>query len=112
MTWKIILLDEVAQWVESLDPQDLKMVQRMLAMLSQEGQRMRMPHSRPLGQGLFELRFEIRRGTVAQRITYFFDPVSMIICLTTFHKTRQLDLTNVARARRAMNDYKRRSKEQ
>jgi len=111
MTWKIVLADEVAQWVETLTPQDLKVVQRMFDMLSLEGNRLRMPHSKPLGHGLFELRFDIKRGTVAQRVTYFFDTARMVICVTPFNKSRRTEPGEIARARHAMADYQQQNEE-
>jgi len=63
-----------------------------------------MPHSRSLGEGLFELRFAIMRATVEQRITYTFDAGRMVITLTTFRKTSQNEAQEVARARKAKED--------
>jgi len=60
-----------------------------------------MPRSRPLGDGLFELRFELARN--AQRITFFFPGERRIVLLTTFRKQRQSERAEVARARQAMN---------
>ena len=76
------------------------MTDKMIAMLQEFGNGMRMPHSRPLGDGLFELRFAIQRGTVDQRITYIFEPKQRIITLTTFRKTTDNEAREVARARR------------
>ena len=101
--WRVVLFPEVAEWVASLTPQDTKIVQRMIAMLEERGNALRMPHSRPLGAGLFELRFDLRRGTVAQRVTYFFD--GNVVAITTFQKTRQVETDQIARARRAMEEY-------
>jgi len=80
-------------------------VNRMVALLSAQGPRLRMPHSRPLGDGLHELRFDLQQGTVAQRVTYFFH--GDVIALTTFRKTRQVESAQIKRARRAMRNYKR-----
>ena len=101
--WQVIIFPEVTEWVATLSPPDKKIVQRMVAMLEEKGNALRMPHSQPLGSGLFELRFDLHRGTVAQRITYFFD--GAVIALTTFRKTRQAETDQIARARRAMAEY-------
>ncbi len=61
---------------------------------------MRMPRSRSLGDGLFELRFNL--GSNAQRITFFFPGDRRAVLLTTFHKQRQNERAEVARARLAM----------
>jgi len=75
----------------------------MIALLQTEGYQLRMPHSCALGDRLFELRFDLRQGTVAQRVTYFFD--KDIITLTTFRKTRQVESAQISRAKRAMDEY-------
>ena len=42
---------------------------------------------------------------MAQRITYIFDPDQRVITLTTFRKTRSNEQGEIARARRAKDDY-------
>jgi putative component of toxin-antitoxin plasmid stabilization module len=61
---------------------------------------LRMPHSRSLGNGLFELRFSLGRN--AQRISFFFPGDRRIVLLTTFHKQRSNERLEVERAIRAM----------
>jgi putative component of toxin-antitoxin plasmid stabilization module len=64
------------------------------------GASMRMPQSRSLGEGLFELHFDL--GQVAQRITFFFPGDRRVVLLTTFRKQRSNERAEVARARLAM----------
>jgi Phage derived protein Gp49-like (DUF891) len=59
-----------------------------------------MPHARPLGGGLFELRFSCE-GT-ARRMTYYIDLPRKVITLTTFRKQRQHERRELSRARHAM----------
>lgn len=66
----------------------------------------RMPLSRSLGDGLFELRFTV--GPTARRITYRFTQDGRIVLLTTFRKQRQNERSEVARARKAAEDCARR----
>jgi len=54
--------------------------------LAEQGPAVRMPHSRSLGEGLFELRFYLDR--IAQRITYFFAGEGRLVLLTEFRKQR------------------------
>lgn len=68
--------------------------------LADRGNLLRMPASRSLGDGLFELRFDLHR--VASRITYYFAADRRIILLTVFRKQRQNERHEVERARRAM----------
>jgi len=63
------------------------------------GSSARMPLSRGLGDGLFELRFNL--GHTARRITYRFTKDGRIILLTTFRKQRNNERTEIARARKA-----------
>ena len=86
------------------------MVDKMLDRLRLQGNQLRMPHSRSLGEGLFELRFSIQDATVAQRITYTFEPQQKIITLTTFRKTRDNEQREVIRARRAKEERDKESK--
>ena len=65
------------------------------------GNQLRVPASRALGDGLFELRFDLTR--VAWRITYYFANDRRIVLLTVFRKQRQNERHEVQRARRAMN---------
>jgi len=59
-----------------------------------------MPHSRSLGGGLFELRFDLDR--VAWRITYWFAPAGRVVLLTVFRKQRMSERVEIDRARQAM----------
>lgn len=68
--------------------------------LADRGNSLRMPASRALGDGLFELRFDVLR--VPWRITYFFATDHRVVLLTVFHKQRQNERTEVQRARWAM----------
>lgn len=64
----------------------------------------RMPLSRSLGDGLFELRFTL--GPTARRITYRFTKDGRIVLLTTFRKQRNNERAEIARARRAAEDLR------
>jgi putative component of toxin-antitoxin plasmid stabilization module len=66
------------------------------------GSTARMPLSRSLGEGLFELRFTL--GPTSRRITYRFTKDGRIVLLTTFRKQRNNERTEIARARRAAED--------
>jgi DNA-binding transcriptional regulator YiaG len=70
--WRIELSAEVADWYRTLDPADRRVADEMLERLSVFGHRLRMPHSRSLGQGLFELLFATRGAAVEQQISHAF----------------------------------------
>lgn len=100
MTWQIEFSDEVAEWYEGLTVRGLAQVDRVVGMLAQRGNLLRMPQSRALGDGLFELRFTCEE--VARRITYTFEPERKVFTLTTFRKQRQNEQREVDRARKAL----------
>jgi hypothetical protein len=64
------------------------------------GAALRMPHSRALGDGLFELRFDL--GRLAQRVTFFFPGDHRVVLLTVFRKQRSNERSEIERARAAM----------
>jgi hypothetical protein len=68
--WEIEFADgEVTEHIRQLDPQTRQKVLRVLTYLEQNGNRLGMPHSRALGDGLFELRTS---GRKPQRLYYGF----------------------------------------
>ena len=70
--------------------------------LAERGNQLRMPASRALGKGLFELRIDLSR--TARRITYYFasGPGRRIVLLTTFRKQRQNERAEINRAHDAL----------
>ena len=78
---------EVEGWYASLKSRDRAAADRALDLLADRGPELRMPHARPLGGGLLELRFTCE-GT-ARRVTYYIGSQRVIITLTTFRKQRQ-----------------------
>ena len=103
MTWTVVLSDEVAQWYASLSPTGTKVTDRILARLESEGHLLRMPHSKPLAEGIYELRFTCER--TARRITYVLDSERQAITLTTFRKQRNNERREVLRARRMKRNH-------
>ena len=68
--------------------------------LSERGSRLRVPASRSLGEGLFELRIDV--GRAQRRITYYFAAGRRIVLLTALRKQRQTERAEIRRARQAM----------
>ncbi len=91
---------EVEEWLDGLRPAQFVTVAFHLDRLVELGPGLRMPHSRALGAGLFELRFDLDRR--AQRITYFFPGEQRVVLLTVFRKQRTNERTEIERARTAM----------
>ena len=91
--------EEVDAWYQQLAPKDQAKVDTVVERLASEGNLLRMPLSRSLGEGLFELRFGCEG--VERRITYIFEPQRHAITLTTFRKTKQNESGEIKRARKA-----------
>lgn len=54
--WSVEVDPEVEQWIESLSVQEFATVVAAIERLAEDGNRLRFPASRALGEGLFELR--------------------------------------------------------
>lgn len=99
MRWSVEFSSEVRDWYLALSPAGRASADRVLELLATRGSQLRMPHSRSLGQGLYELRFTCEN--TARRLTYVFEPDRQAITLTTFRKQRSNERAEVLRARRA-----------
>ncbi len=95
---EIELHDEVAEWMDSLDAAEWDRTVVVIDRIAALGSSARMPLSRSLGDGLFELRFAL--GPTARRITYRFTKDGRLILLTTFRKQRNNERTEITRARK------------
>jgi putative component of toxin-antitoxin plasmid stabilization module len=96
------LHDEVAEWMDSLDDVEWRRTVVVIDRLVALGSLARMPLSKSLGDGLFELRFTL--GPTARRITYRFTKDGRIILLTTFRKQRNNERNEITRARKVAED--------
>ena len=87
----------IEKWLDELTNEQFKSVAKELAMLEEAGNELKLPHSRALGSGLFELR-ERRFG---YRIYYGFIGDQLIILLAAGDKSSQEKDIKVARERLA-----------
>ncbi|WP_419854634.1 type II toxin-antitoxin system RelE/ParE family toxin [Candidatus Poriferisodalis sp.] len=94
--------DEVVGWLNQLSESDWHRVVVIIDRLADLGAMARMPLSRSLGGGLFELRFTL--GPTSRRITYRFTADGRVVLLTTFRKQRGNERIEIARARRVAAD--------
>lgn len=99
---QVELHDEVADWMDSLDDDEWDRTVVIVDRLAALGSSARMPLSRSLGEGLFELRFTL--GPTARRITYRFTGDGGVVLLTTFRKQRSNERTEIARARKVADE--------
>lgn len=98
--WSVEMEPEVETWLDNLSVREFATVLPHVERLAARGNQLRMPASRSLNGGLFELRFDLVR--VAWRITYYFAEQCRIVLLTVFRKQRQNERAEVQRARRTM----------
>jgi hypothetical protein len=66
--WDVELEPEVEGWLDSLSLRDFGFVLAHVERLSERGNLLRMPASRSLGDGLFEVRFDVAK--VSWRLTF------------------------------------------
>jgi phage-related protein len=88
----------------NLSTQEFIIADRHIDLLAEMGNKLRDPHSKSLGEGLFELRFTMSRQ--AWRITYWFAPRQLIVLLTVFRKRRNNEQHEIERAHQALKQCK------
>jgi hypothetical protein len=98
--WSLELEPDVEQWLESLPARPFGTAAFHIDRLAEQGSSLRMPHSRALGDDLFELRFDLDGN--AHRVTFFFPGDRRIVLLTTFRKQRLNERAELSRARDAL----------
>jgi len=98
----IIYLPKAADFVADLDnPLDGR-VRRMIRLLETSGNELRMPFSKPIENGIFELRVV---GAVHIRLLYFFYKGEAVIVHAFAKKTQQLNHRDIEYALRARDMY-------
>ena len=94
----------MSEWLDGLPTAGKAQAIRALDLLATRGSALRMPHSRKLGDHLWELRFRCEK--VNQRITYTVEPERRVITLTTFRKQRSNERKEVQRARNVLRRHR------
>jgi phage-related protein len=98
--WTVELEPEVEKWMLALPMSQFGLVLPLVERLAEIGNQMSFPHSKSLGAGLFELRFNNANQT--WRITYYFANDRRIVLLTVFAKQRLNERLQIQRARHAL----------
>ncbi|MDP9335985.1 MAG: type II toxin-antitoxin system RelE/ParE family toxin [Actinomycetota bacterium] len=91
---------EVEQWLDTISIKEFALLLPHIERLADRGSALRMPASRSLGAGLFELRFDLNR--VTWRISFSFTGARRIVLSTVFRKQRMNERHEVERARTVM----------
>jgi phage-related protein len=94
--------DEIEEFVESLQEQTIAKVLRTFDLLERFGNQLKMPHSKKVSDGLFELRI---RGVQEVRFLYMFQKDKIVIVLSGFiKKTNKIPIRQLSLAKRRKND--------
>lgn len=99
--WQIQYWDEdtgknsIEQWLDQLTKEQFKSIAKELKMLELAGNKLKMPHSKALGDGLFELK-ERKYG---YRVYYGFRKKQIIVLLAAGDKKSQTRDIKIARER-------------
>ena len=83
--WDIHYLPEIEKSLDKLDNMKLKSLSKEMRLLELMGNLLRLPHSRALKAGLFEL----RERTYGLRVYYTFDALGKVILLYLGDKNHQ-----------------------
>lgn len=98
------------EFLLSLDKKMRAKMTRTIVILSENGNDLREPYSKSLGDGIFELRAKV--GSDITRVLYFFFVDGKIILTNGFiKKTQATPKSEIERAKRYRTDYLKRKKE-
>lgn len=99
----------VEKFLDSLDTKMRVKALNSIAVLQEFGNALREPHSKPMGDGLFELRIKFAKDI--SRIFYFFVVDNKIILTNGFvKKTMKTPKSEIELAKKYKADYERRQK--
>jgi hypothetical protein len=90
---------EVRSWLAALSDRDFGRVDFLVGLLAERAEDLGEPYTRHLGGKVRELRFHLLARQ--SRVTYWLAPGRRVILLTVFHKTRNTEVAEVARALQA-----------
>lgn len=93
---------KILEFVESLQDAEIERVDRAVTMLESLGHELRMPHSKSLGGGLFELRI---LGVKHIRILYAFHGAQIILLNAFVKKMWRIPTREIEYARKILKMY-------
>jgi phage-related protein len=106
MKYRIIILEQAKEFLNSLEPKMLAKAYRTIGLLGEFGPRLTLPHSRKMTgtDDLRELRIQV--ATNICRLFYFHQGNKVYVLLSGFVKKRQkTDAEEIARALRTKQEY-------
>ena len=84
---EVSLLEEVKTFLQTLEEKTFAKALRMIDLLEEFGINLRMPHSKPMGRGLHELRV---RGSQEVRLIYAFRGNTAVIVYAFSKKSQRI----------------------
>lgn len=99
---KIIFHQSVEKFIKCLDPNSASEMLRMVELLEIYGHSLSMPHTKPIGDGLLELRVVSKRPL---RILYGFCNGKAVLVIALKKQRRALLLRDVKIAKRRLDKY-------
>ncbi|MDP2641806.1 MAG: type II toxin-antitoxin system RelE/ParE family toxin [bacterium] len=93
---KVLIFSEVNKFLKSIDIVLREQTLTLIELLAEHGHYLRMPYSRALGKGLFELRII---GKVQVRVFYCFNKGKICLLHSIIKKGQKLSLKDTAHAR-------------
>lgn len=99
---KVFVRREVKIFLDSLEKTTQTKVTRMIHLLQEYGQEIGMPHSRPLRDGVFEMRI---RGKQEVRLLYGYNSAGAIVVLGFVKKAQRTPTTEIRRAALLLCEY-------
>jgi len=100
---QIDLLDSVQTFIEGLTEKEIAKVIRTIELLEEFENRLGMPHSKHIDDGLLELRI---RGKREVRIFYYFNKTKAVLLHAFIKKTQKTPEKEFNRARTAKNNLR------
>ncbi|MBO1264494.1 type II toxin-antitoxin system RelE/ParE family toxin [Proteiniclasticum sp. SCR006] len=98
----------VSDFIEEMDVKMQAKIFREIDILQELGIELRFPHSRALGDGLFELRIS-SRGNISRIIYFHFNNNKFVLLHGFVKKTQKTPRKEIEAAKNYMNDYRRRN---
>ncbi len=99
---EIRYVEEVEEFINSLDARSKAKLARIIGLLEQYGHTLRTPHSKPLGEGLYELRL----GGFEVRILYTFADDAAILLHGFIKKSMRIPQKHIEYAREQIRSHK------
>lgn len=99
---RIFIHPSVEKFLKNLDSGSTAEIVSMIELLETYGHNLSMPHTKPIGDGLWELRIT---GTHASRILYGFHKDRIVLVVALKKQKMGLPHRDIARAKKRLNEY-------